>query len=81
AFLILRQYGSLIISLFAMMISTGLPELKSEKELNYLKDTLKLDVTEEEALDHFRSKFDEALSNAWKTSVNWAIHSMAKNNR
>ena len=23
-----------------MMISTGLPELKSEKELNYLKETL-----------------------------------------
>nr|ALY05366.1 phosphatidylinositol 3-kinase [Palaemon carinicauda] len=81
AFLILRRYGSFIISLFAMMISTGLPELKSEKELNYLKETLKLDLTEDEALEHFRSKFDEALSNAWKTSINWAIHSMAKNNR
>lgn len=40
AFLILRQHGSLIISLFAMMISTGLPELSSEKDLNYLRDTL-----------------------------------------
>jgi phosphatidylinositol-4,5-bisphosphate 3-kinase len=38
--LILRQHGSLIISLFAMMISTGLPELSSEKDLNYLRDTL-----------------------------------------
>lgn len=40
AFLILRKYGSFIISLFAMMISTGLPELQSEKDLNYLKETL-----------------------------------------
>ena len=40
AFLILRRHGSLIISLFAMMISTGLPELSSEKDLNYLRDTL-----------------------------------------
>ncbi|CAL4116873.1 unnamed protein product, partial [Meganyctiphanes norvegica] len=81
AFEILRQYGSFIISLFAMMISTGLPELQSEKDLDYLKETLKLDLSKEEALDHFRSKFDEALSNAWKTSVNWAFHAMAKNNR
>ncbi|XP_042215110.1 phosphatidylinositol 4,5-bisphosphate 3-kinase catalytic subunit delta isoform-like isoform X2 [Homarus americanus] len=81
AFLILRKYGSFIISLFAMMISTGLPELQSEKDLNYLKETLKLDLSEDEARDHFRSKFDEALSNAWKTSVNWAFHSVAKNNR
>ncbi|KAI4460968.1 phosphatidylinositol kinase [Holotrichia oblita] len=40
AFLILRKHGSLILSLFAMMISTGLPELSSEKDLNYLKETL-----------------------------------------
>lgn len=40
AFLILRKYGSFIISLFAMMISTGLPELQSEKDLNFLKETL-----------------------------------------
>lgn len=40
AFIILRQHGSLILSLFAMMISTGLPELSSEKDLNYLRETL-----------------------------------------
>lgn len=40
AFLVLRRHGSLILSLFAMMISTGLPELSSEKDLNYLRDTL-----------------------------------------
>ena len=40
AFLILRRHGSFIISLFAMMISTGLPELSCEKDLNYLRETL-----------------------------------------
>lgn len=40
AFLTLRRHGGLILSLFAMMISTGLPELSSEKDLNYLKETL-----------------------------------------
>ncbi|XP_077283888.1 phosphatidylinositol 3-kinase 92E [Arctopsyche grandis] len=81
AFMILRKHGYLFLSLFAMMISTGLPELSSEKDLVYLRETLVLDLTEAEALSHFRSKFDEALSNSWKTSLNWASHNMAKNNK
>ena len=40
AFMILRKHGTLILSLFAMMISTGLPELSSDKDLNYLRETL-----------------------------------------
>lgn len=81
AFLILRKHGGLILSLFAMMISTGLPELSSEKDLNYLRETLVLSKSEEDALAHFRSKFDEALCNSWKTSLNWASHNLAKNNK
>lgn len=81
AFMILRKHGHLFISLFAMMISTGLPELSSEKDLAYLRETLVLDLCEQDALSHFRSKFDEALSNSWKTSLNWASHNMAKNNK
>ncbi|KAK9501564.1 hypothetical protein O3M35_012267 [Rhynocoris fuscipes] len=81
AFLILRRHGSLILSLFAMMISTGLPELSSENDLNYLRETLVLDLSEDDALGHFQSKFDEALGNSWKTSLNWASHNMAKNNK
>lgn len=38
--MILRKHGNLILSLCAMMISTGLPELSSEKDLNYLRETL-----------------------------------------
>lgn len=40
AFMTLRKHGTIILSLFAMMISTGLPELSSEKDLNYLRETL-----------------------------------------
>ncbi|XP_055310433.1 phosphatidylinositol 4,5-bisphosphate 3-kinase catalytic subunit beta isoform [Sitodiplosis mosellana] len=81
AFLLLRSHGCLILSLFSMMISTGLPELSSEKDLNYLRDTLVLDMSEEEARDHFRQKFSEALLNSWKTSLNWASHNFSKNNK
>ncbi|XP_060527773.1 phosphatidylinositol 4,5-bisphosphate 3-kinase catalytic subunit delta isoform [Cylas formicarius] len=81
AFLILRKYGNLLLSLLAMMISTGLPELSCEKDLHYLRETLVLNKTEEEALEHFRQKFNEALSNSWKTSLNWASHNISKNNK
>lgn len=79
--MILRKKGPLVISLFAMMLSTGIPELSSEKDLDYLRETLVLDMSEQEALKHFRSKFDEALKNSWKTSVNWIAHNIAKDNK
>ncbi|XP_044315155.1 phosphatidylinositol 4,5-bisphosphate 3-kinase catalytic subunit delta isoform [Drosophila rhopaloa] len=81
AFLVLRKHGCLILSLFSMMISTGLPELSSENDLNYLRETLVLDYTEEKAREHFRAKFSEALANSWKTSLNWASHNFSKNNK
>ncbi|GIY91475.1 phosphatidylinositol 4,5-bisphosphate 3-kinase catalytic subunit beta isoform [Caerostris extrusa] len=80
AFMILRRRGPLVISLFAMMLSTGIPELTSEKDLDYLRETLVLDMSEQEALKHFRTKFDEALKNSWKTSINWLAHNWTRNN-
>ena len=38
--MILRQYGTFIIALFAMMISTGLPELNDERDLDYINERL-----------------------------------------
>lgn len=64
-----------------MMLSTGIPELMCEKDLGYLRDTLVLDLPEGEALKRFRAKFDEALKNSWKTSVNWLAHNLAKDNK
>lgn len=40
-----------------------------------------LDISEEEAREHFRGKFSEALANSWKTSLNWASHNFSKNNK
>ncbi|KAH6932603.1 hypothetical protein HPB50_008024 [Hyalomma asiaticum] len=81
AFIILRRHGSLIISLFAMMLTTGMPELTSEKDLDYLRDALVLDYSEGDALAHFRAKFEEALSNSWTTSINWFAHNISKDNK
>lgn len=80
AFKLLRQRGSLIIALFMMMLSTGIPELQSVNDIKYLQDTLVLHLSEEDALKHFENKFNEALKNSWKTSVNWAVHNVARDN-
>ncbi|KAK8756711.1 hypothetical protein V5799_000588 [Amblyomma americanum] len=81
AFIILRRHGSLIISLFAMMLTTGMPELTSEKDLDYLRDALVLDYSEADALAHFRAKLYEARKNSWTTQINWLAHNISKDNK
>ena len=66
----------MLISLLAMMISTGLPELSSEQDVNIVRSTLNLDRSEEEALENFKREFDESLRNAWKISLDWWFHMM-----
>ncbi|XP_006885834.1 PREDICTED: phosphatidylinositol 4,5-bisphosphate 3-kinase catalytic subunit delta isoform isoform X1 [Elephantulus edwardii] len=81
AYTILRRHGLLFLHLFALMRAAGLPELSCSKDIQYLKDSLALGKTEEEALKHFRVKFNEALRESWKTKVNWLAHNVAKDNR
>ncbi|KAM6172991.1 phosphatidylinositol 4,5-bisphosphate 3-kinase catalytic subunit delta isoform [Erethizon dorsatum] len=81
AYTILRRHGLLFLHLFALMRAAGLPELSCSKDTQYLKDSLALGKTEEEALKHFRVKFNEALRESWKTKVNWLAHNVSKDNR
>ncbi|XP_069774535.1 phosphatidylinositol 4,5-bisphosphate 3-kinase catalytic subunit delta isoform isoform X2 [Narcine bancroftii] len=81
AYMILRRHCPLFINLFALMQAAGLPELSCAKDIQYLKDSLALGKSEEDALRHFKMKFDEALRESWKTKVNWMAHNVAKDNR
>ncbi|XP_067423455.1 phosphatidylinositol 4,5-bisphosphate 3-kinase catalytic subunit delta isoform isoform X2 [Emydura macquarii macquarii] len=81
AYMILRQHGLLFLHLFALMKAAGLPELSCSKDIQYLKDSLALGKTDDEALKHFRLKFNEALRESWKTKVNWLAHNVSKDNR
>eukprot|EP00731_Ephydatia_muelleri_P014562 Em0008g282a len=81
AYIILRRRASLFINLLAMMLQTGIPELRSPDDLNYVRDALVLDVPENEARAHFQAKLQEARSSAWSTSWNWYIHGLTKDNR
>ena len=75
AYLTIRHRGHLIISLLSLMISTGLPELNSEQDLNIVRSSLHLDTSsDQEALELFRKDFNESLRNSWKISFNWWVH-------
>ncbi|XP_071110471.1 phosphatidylinositol 4,5-bisphosphate 3-kinase catalytic subunit beta isoform-like isoform X1 [Haliotis cracherodii] len=79
AYLILRKKAPLLFSLFLMMLSSGIPQLTCTKDVDYLRETLKPDLTDEEAKAHFQTKFREALEKSWTTSINFYIHLMANN--
>uniref|UniRef100_H9GJU9 phosphatidylinositol-4,5-bisphosphate 3-kinase n=1 Tax=Anolis carolinensis TaxID=28377 RepID=H9GJU9_ANOCA len=81
AYMILRCHGLLFLHLFALMKAAGLPELSCSKDIQYLKDSLALGKTDEEARRHFQLKFNEALRESWKTKVNWLAHNVSKDNR
>ncbi|RUS84647.1 hypothetical protein EGW08_007567 [Elysia chlorotica] len=74
AFLILRRRFPLLMSLFMMMVSCGIPQLSSPKDALYLHETLVPHLTEEQALEHFKGKYMEALKGSWKTSINFWVH-------
>lgn len=74
AYKIMRRNSSLIISLFTMMLSTGIPELQSLDDVAYLRNTLAVDKSEEDALNFFAEKMTEAYYDAWTTKVDWFFH-------
>jgi len=78
AYNILRKHASTFLSLFRMMLCTGIPELQSEEDISYMKEAFELHLTEEQAAIHFREKIKESLS-SMTTTVMHAIH-LLKNN-
>ncbi|KAH3757054.1 phosphatidylinositol 3-kinase [Pelomyxa schiedti] len=76
AFNIIRRYANLFISLFKLMIGTGIPQLHSEKDIVYLHNAFALDKTDEEASAFFKELIAESL-NTKRTQVNFLFHNLA----
>jgi len=58
------------------MVSSGLPELRSEEDLEYVKGALFLEKTEDEALSAFKELISECLQYEWTTHINWLFHNL-----
>ena len=74
---ILRKCSTLFINLFAMMLSTGIPELRSEEDIRYLREAFSLDLSDEDATQLFSRLIFESL-NTKSTAVNFGAHIFAQ---
>lgn len=78
AYLSLRRHSNLLITLFTMMLRTGIPELRTLDDISYLKTSLQVGVSEERALEFFQAQFFEAYCGAWATKVDWFFHNIKR---
>ncbi len=77
AFLVLRKNGHMLMNLFLLMLSSGIPELTSIQDIAWLRKVLKLHVSEEEAIRHFEKQIKKSLKNT-RARINDAVHIYAK---
>ncbi len=75
AFNVLRSHGNLLISLFTLMLSCGIPELNEPKDVKWLEDKLMLGNSDAEATEHLKSQIKLAMKTR-ATQLNDAIHVM-----
>ncbi|GBG33290.1 Phosphatidylinositol 3-kinase 3 [Hondaea fermentalgiana] len=78
AYNILRRNASLLITLFSLMLSSGMPELQRESDIDWVRDRLMLDASEEEAAERFKELIQEALS-TWTSTLNDFAHVIRRN--
>ncbi|GAM28626.1 hypothetical protein SAMD00019534_118020 [Acytostelium subglobosum LB1] len=76
AYNILRRKANIFFNMFELMLSTGIPELRSESDILYLRDKFRLDLSDQEASDRFTKLIHESI-NTLTTQINFAIHIMA----
>ena len=72
----LRRYSNLIITLFSLCLSCGIPELQRSEDIRWIRDKLLVGASDEVAATHFRSQIRKA-KNATSTLVNGMVHQFA----
>eukprot|EP01103_Thecamoeba_quadrilineata_P010776 TRINITY_DN2418_c0_g1_i3.p1 TRINITY_DN2418_c0_g1~~TRINITY_DN2418_c0_g1_i3.p1 ORF type:complete len:607 (-),score=107.45 TRINITY_DN2418_c0_g1_i3:60-1880(-) len=73
AFNILRDRANVILSLFALMLSTGLPQLRRMEDVRYVQEALVLKKTREEATRLFKGLVKKSLHTK-RTRLNNFVH-------
>jgi len=76
AYNVLRNHAGKLINLFAMMLSTGIPELTQASDIDYLRDALRLELDEAAAAEGFVKQISSSLG-CKTTVVNNFIHILA----
>uniref|UniRef100_A0A3P9N196 Phosphatidylinositol 4,5-bisphosphate 3-kinase catalytic subunit alpha isoform n=1 Tax=Poecilia reticulata TaxID=8081 RepID=A0A3P9N196_POERE len=76
AYLAIRQHASLFINLFSLMLGCGMPELQSFDDIAYLRKTLALEKSQQEALEYFTKQMNDAHHGGWSTKMDWIFHTI-----
>ena len=61
-----------------MMLSAGIPELRTADDVDYVRVALCLGQPQDAALASFQGKFQEAIRNNRSVAINWWMHNIAK---
>ncbi|XP_048873048.1 phosphatidylinositol 4,5-bisphosphate 3-kinase catalytic subunit gamma isoform isoform X1 [Brienomyrus brachyistius] len=77
AYLALRTHTRLLVTLFSLMLLTGIPELSCAQDMQYLRQALQDNQNEEVACDHFLQQIDQCEQLGWTVQANWWIHMVA----
>ncbi|KAK5931618.1 hypothetical protein CesoFtcFv8_000124 [Champsocephalus esox] len=76
AYLLIRQHASLFINLFSLLLGCGMPELQSFDDIAYLRKTLALEKSQQEALEYFTKQMNDAHHGGWSTKMDWIFHTI-----
>ncbi|KAK6488070.1 phosphatidylinositol 4,5-bisphosphate 3-kinase catalytic subunit gamma isoform [Huso huso] len=74
AYLALRHHTNLLIILFSMMLMTGMPQLTSTEDIEYIREALTVGKTEEDAEKHFLDQIEICRDKGWTVQFNWFLH-------
>ncbi|XP_078517955.1 phosphatidylinositol 4,5-bisphosphate 3-kinase catalytic subunit gamma isoform-like [Lissotriton helveticus] len=74
AYFALRAHSRLLVTLFSLMMLTGLPELTNDGDLHYLKEALALGRDEDFAKKHILYQISICENLNWTVQANWWIH-------
>ncbi|KAF1390879.1 hypothetical protein PFLUV_G00062680 [Perca fluviatilis] len=77
AYLLLRSHSRLLVTLFSLMLLTGIPELSAAEDMRYLREALQEQQGEAEAKEHFLQQIAECEKMSWTVQTNWWIHMWA----
>ncbi|XP_056132191.1 phosphatidylinositol 4,5-bisphosphate 3-kinase catalytic subunit gamma isoform [Lampris incognitus] len=74
AYLALRHHTNLLIILFSMMLMTGMPQLTSKEDIEYIREALTVGRSEEEAQRHLLDQIEICREKGWMVQINWFVH-------
>ncbi|KAK5600011.1 Phosphatidylinositol 4,5-bisphosphate 3-kinase catalytic subunit gamma isoform [Crenichthys baileyi] len=74
AYLALRHHTDLLIILFSMMLMTGMPQLTSKEDIEYIREALTVGRSEDEAQRHLLDQIEICREKGWMVQINWFVH-------